>query len=79
MGLALTLIAGTADIVRLNVVVALETPLPLAVTVIVWLLTAGAFAAAVRLIEPEFPVPGCVMVAVTPVGKMLVATLTLPV
>ncbi len=76
---AVRLIAGSAETVRLNVAVAFDTPLPLAVTVMVWLLTAGAFAVAVRPIEPEVPVPGCVMVAVTPVGSVLVARLTLPV
>ena len=78
-GLALMLMAGAADTVSVNVAVAFEIPLPLAVTVMVWLLTAGALAAAVRLIEPELFVPGCVMVGVTPVGSALVESVTLPV
>jgi hypothetical protein len=37
-----------------------ETPLPLAVIVIVWLLTNVALLAACKVMLPEFPVPGCV-------------------
>ena len=35
-----------------------DTPLPLAVTVIVWLLTSAALLAACSVMLPEFPVPG---------------------
>jgi hypothetical protein len=55
------------------------TPLPLAVMVMDWPLTRVALLAAVRLMLPELPVPGWVKVAVTPLGKPLVASVTLPV
>jgi hypothetical protein len=71
--------ACAATTVRLKVLVTELTPLPLAVMVIVWLLTSVALLAACRLMLPELPVPGCVMVAVTPLGKVLVASVTLPV
>ena len=64
---------------RLKVALALETPLPLAVTVTVWLLTIDALAAAVRLIEPLLPVPGWVILAETPLDNPLTLRLTLPV
>ena len=60
-------------------VVAEVTPLPLAVMVMVRPLTTVAVLEAFRLMLPEFPVPGWVMVAVTPLGKVLVASVTLPV
>jgi hypothetical protein len=43
------------------------------------LLTSVAVLEAFRLMLPEFPVPGWVNVAVTPLGKVLVASVTLPV
>jgi len=61
------------------VAVAEEIPLPLAVMVIVWPFTSAAVLAAVRLMLPELPVPGCVMLAVTPLGRVLVDSVTLPV
>ena len=70
---------GTAPTVRLKVLVTELTPLPLAVMVIVCPLTCVAVLAACSAMLPEFPVPGWVMVAVTPVGKVLVASVTLPV
>jgi hypothetical protein len=54
-----------------------ETPFPLAATVIDWLLTSVALLAALRLMLPEFPVPGGVMVAITPLDRALVENLTL--
>jgi hypothetical protein len=65
--------------VRLNVAVTEETPLPLAVMVIVRLLTSVAVLAAFRLMLPEFPVRGWVKVAETPLGRALVDSVTLPV
>jgi len=61
--------------------VAEETPLPLAVTVMDRLLTTEAFLRAVRLMVPEVPVlpVGWVMVALTPLGRLLVVSVTLPV
>jgi hypothetical protein len=70
---------GTGLTVRLKVLVTELTPLPLAVIVIVWLLTSGALLAAWSEMLPEVPVPGWVIVAVTPVGKVLVESVTLPV
>ena len=64
---------------RLKVLVTELTPLPLAVMVIVWLLTSGALLAATSEMLPEVPVPGWVIVAVTPLGKVLVESVTLPV
>jgi hypothetical protein len=43
------------------------------------LLTRVALLLAVRLMLPEFPVPGWVIVAVTPLGRALVVSVTLPV
>ena len=65
--------------VRVKVAVAEETPLPLAVMVMDRLLTREALLAAFRLMVPEFPVPGWVYVAVTPLGRLLVESVTLPV
>ena len=65
--------------VRRKVLVTELTPLPLAVMVIVWLVTAGAVLAAWSEMLPELVVPGWVKVAVTPVGKVLVESVTLPV
>jgi hypothetical protein len=62
-----------------KVAVAEETPLPLAVIVIDWPLTRVALLAAFRVILPEVPVRGCVKVAVTPLGRVLVASVMLPV
>ena len=70
---------GTAPTVRLKVLVTELTPLPLAVMVIVWLVATVALMAACSTMLPELPVPGWVIVAVTPVGKVLVASVTLPV
>ena len=70
---------GTALTVRLKVLVTELTPLPLAVMVIAWLVTRVALLAACSAIIPELPVPGWVIVAVTPLGKVLVASVTLPV
>ena len=55
-----------------------ETPLPLALMVMDRLLTREALLAAFRLIVPELPVPGWVYVAVTPLGRLLVESVTLP-
>jgi hypothetical protein len=49
---------GGAFTVRLKVLVSEVTPLPLAVTVMGWLVTREALLAACRVIVPEFPVPG---------------------
>jgi len=78
--LGLTLLIAMVGVVtvRLKVAVA-ETPLPLAVMVMGWLLTRAAVLLAFRLMVPEFPVPGWVYVAVTPVGRVLVESVTLPV
>jgi hypothetical protein len=76
---ALIAITGAASTVTLNVVVAFETPLPLAVTVAVTLLTGVALAAAVKLMDPEFPVPGWVISALTPDGSPVTLSETLPV
>lgn len=65
--------------VKAKVAVADATPLPLAVMVIVWPLTSAALLAAVRLMLPVLPVPGCVKAAVTPLGRVLVESVTLPV
>jgi hypothetical protein len=65
--------------VRVKVAVAEETPLPLAVMVMDRLLTREALLAALRLMLPEFPVRGWVSVAVTPLGRPLVESVTLPV
>jgi len=43
------------------------------------LLTRAALLAAFRLMVPEFPAPGWVYVAVTPVSRPLVESVTLPV
>ena len=79
LGLALMLMAGAADTVSVNVAVAFETPLPLAVTVMVWLLTGGALAAAWSVKNPLEPVSGEAIVAVTPVGRLLIPSVTLPI
>jgi len=55
------------------------TPLPEAFMVMVWPLTTVALLEAFRLTVPEVPVPGWVMVAVTPLGKVLTESETLPV
>ena len=68
---------GVEVTVRLKVAVA-ETPLPLAVMVI-WVLPVAAPPPAARLMLPEFPEPGEVMAAVTPLGRLLVESVTLPV
>ena len=73
----LTAMLGVGVTVRLKVAVA-ETPLPLAVMVI-WVLPVAAPPPACRLMLPEFPEPGEVMVAVTPLGGLLVESVTLPV
>ena len=70
---------GAEVTVRLKVAVTDETPLPLAVIVIVRLLTRVALLAALRLMLPEFPVPGWVKVAVTPLGRVLLESVMLPV
>jgi hypothetical protein len=56
-----------------------ETPLPLAVIVMDRPLTSVALLAALRLMLPEFPAPGWVRVAVTPLGSVLVDSVMLPV
>ena len=62
--------AAGAATVRLKVALpALLTPLPPAQTVIVWAVTRSAPAEACSLMELVFPVPGSVMVALTPVGS----------
>ena len=65
--------------VSVKVLVTEITPVPLAVMVIVWLLTSAAVLAACKVMLPELAVPGWVIVAVTPLGKVLVASVTLPV
>ena len=50
---------GTGFTVRLKVAVTEDTPLPLAVMVIVSLLTSVALLEAFRVMLPEFPVLGC--------------------
>ena len=65
--------------VRPKAPVAEATPLPLAVMLIVWLLTSAALLAALKLMLPELPVPGWVKTAVTPLGRALVDSVTLPV
>ena len=80
LGLTLLIaMLGVALTVRLKVLVTETTPLPLAVMVIVWLLTSAAVLAACKVMLPELAVPGWVIVAVTPLGKALVASVTLPV
>jgi hypothetical protein len=75
------LTVGRADgfTVRLKLAVLAETPLPLAVMLMVWLVTREALLAACRVIVPVFPVPGWVMFGVTPLGRVLVDRLTPPV
>src|SRR5258706_65097 len=75
---ALRLVDGCGMTKRPIVVVTDAPPDLLAVAVIVWL-AAGAFASACRLTDPDDPVPGCVMLDVTPVGKALRLSVTLPV
>lgn len=65
--------------VRSNVPVADVTPLPEAVAVTVWLFTTTALLLACRIIEPVFPEPGSVIVAVTPLGSWLRVRVTFPV
>jgi len=79
--LGLTLLIAMVGVVtvRVKVVAAEETPLPLAVMVMERLLTREALLAAFRLMVPEFRVPGWVYVAVTPVGRLLAESVTLPV
>jgi hypothetical protein len=77
--LGLTLLIAMVGVVTVRVKVAVaETPLPLAVMVTDWLLTRAALLAALRLMVPEIPVLGWVYVAVTPVGRLLVESVTLP-
>ena len=59
--------------VKENVLFAELTPLPLAVTVTCIPVTTVARIEAWRLMLPELPVPGCVMVAVTPDGRLAVS------
>ena len=75
----LTEMAGAGETVKLKVAVAGLTPLPLAVTVIVWSVTRVAPAEATSRIWPVFPVPGSVVVAVTPVGSPDTLNVTAPV
>jgi hypothetical protein len=70
---------GGGFTVRLKAAVTEVAPLPLTVMVIVWLLTRGALLAAWSVMMPEFPVPGWVMFALTPLGRVLVASVMLPV
>lgn len=72
-------ILGTGLTVKMKVPVTELTPLPLAVMVIIWLLTKVALITAWRVMLPELAVPGCVIVAVTPFGMALVASVILPV
>jgi hypothetical protein len=65
--------------VSVKVAVTDEAPLPLAVIVIVWLFISAAVLQACRLMLPEFPAPGWVKVAVTPLSRVLVASVMLPV
>ena len=76
-GLSVTAMAGIT--VKVKIFVAEVTPLPLAVMVIVWLVASVAELEGVSLMLPEVPVPGWVKVAVTPLGKVLVDRVTLPV
>ena len=70
--------SGSANCtVKLKVAVTEATPLPLAVMVIVWLVTAGALLAAFRLMLPDFAVPGSVKVEETPLGRVLVDSVML--
>ena len=62
----------------MKVVVAEETPLPLLAVRVTDLLPTEALLAAFRLMLPEFPVPGWVYVAVTPLGRLLFESVTLP-
>ncbi len=78
--LPMAMLDGTpAFTVRLKLLEAELTPLPLSVIVTVWLLTNATLLAACKLMLPEHAVPGWVIVAVTPLGKVLVASVTLPV
>ena len=56
-----------------------DTPLPLAVMVMDRPLTTLALPEAFKLMLPEVPDPGWVMVAVTPLGRVLVDSVMLPV
>jgi hypothetical protein len=59
LGLTLLMaMLGEGFTVRLKVALTEDTPLPLAVTAIVWLLTSAALLAACKLTLPESPVPG---------------------
>jgi hypothetical protein len=78
-GLTLLMAMVPGLTVRLKVAVTEEAPLPLAVIVIVWLVTTVAVLEGFKLMLPEFPVPGWMKVAVTPLGSVLVASVTLPV
>ena len=64
------------QVVKLKVAVTDVTPLPEAFMVMVCPLTTVALLEAFRLIVPEVPVPGWVIVAVTPVGRVLTASET---
>jgi len=72
-----TRVAGLT--VRLKLLVTEFTPLPLAVIVIAWLLTSAVVADACNVIVPPLPVPGCVYPTVTPAGRLLAASVMLPV
>jgi hypothetical protein len=62
-----------------KVAVTEDTPLPLAVMVMDRPLTTLALPEAFKLMLPEVPDPGWVMVAVTPLGRVLVDSVMLPV
>ncbi len=69
----------TWSTVSVKVAVAGLIPEALAVMVTTWPLITAALVEACKTIEPEFPGPGFVMVAATPFGKGLSASVTLPV
>jgi hypothetical protein len=72
-------ISARIHVVRVKVAVAEDTPLPLPVIVMDQPLTNVALRAVFKLMLPEFPVPGWVKVAVTPLGSALVESVMLPV
>ncbi len=72
-----TKVAGLT--VRLKLLVTEFTPLALAVTVIAWLLTSAVVADACNVMVPPLPVPGCMYPTVTPAGRLLAASVMLPV
>ena len=59
--------------------VAEEIPDPLAVMVMLWPVTVAAELDAVSVMLPELPVPGWLIVEVTPLGSVPRANVTLPV